>query len=293
ITFIAFFGNAIVIHIVATRAYMKTTFNFLIVNMAIADLLVSVMVMPLQFLYYGQQWISDWIGSVTCKWVNFSGTLSITASIIALVAISLDRYFAIIHPFKHLPIIRNTKLITSFIWIVSALFNVLYLVLFEVNLGRKSGVWECHMNWNTISRDGKEQFEFARTYFMATLILLYIVPLVVIGTLYVLIGRKLWSRKIPGVTTANVKRYAETSKRKVLRMLIIVVVVFALCWLPAHIMHIIIYYHSDIYFQIVQNTPIVESIVFFLCHANSAINPILYVVLNKKFQREFINVMSF
>lgn len=48
IMFVAFFGNILVIHLVATRTYMKTTFNFLIVNMAIADLLVSLFIMPLQ-----------------------------------------------------------------------------------------------------------------------------------------------------------------------------------------------------------------------------------------------------
>ena len=41
-----FFGNACIIYIVATRTQMKTTFNFLIVNMAIGDLLVSLFIMP-------------------------------------------------------------------------------------------------------------------------------------------------------------------------------------------------------------------------------------------------------
>ena len=45
---VAFLGNVLVIYVVASRSYMKTTFNFLIVNMAIADLLVSVLIMPIQ-----------------------------------------------------------------------------------------------------------------------------------------------------------------------------------------------------------------------------------------------------
>ena len=43
-----FFGNTCIIYIVATRARMKTTFNFLIVNMAIGDLLVSIFIMPFE-----------------------------------------------------------------------------------------------------------------------------------------------------------------------------------------------------------------------------------------------------
>ena len=41
-----FFGNACIIYIVASHKRMKSTFNFLIVNMAIGDLLVSLFIMP-------------------------------------------------------------------------------------------------------------------------------------------------------------------------------------------------------------------------------------------------------
>lgn len=41
-----FFGNACIIYIVASHKTMKSTFNFLIVNMAIGDLLVSLFIMP-------------------------------------------------------------------------------------------------------------------------------------------------------------------------------------------------------------------------------------------------------
>ena len=43
---IGFFGNALVIYIVASRKRMKSTFNFLIVNMAIGDFLVCLFIMP-------------------------------------------------------------------------------------------------------------------------------------------------------------------------------------------------------------------------------------------------------
>ena len=104
---------------------------------------------------------------------------------------------------------------------------------------------------------------------------------------------KLSSRKIPGHSTANVVRKAQRAKRKVLRMLIIVVVVFTLCWLPAHLIHLAKFYESDWFKSIIRKAPLLESIAFFLCHANSAINPCLYVTLNEKFKREFLNLMRY
>lgn len=241
-------------------------------------------------MYAGQTWISGGLGSVTCKFVNFSGGLSIAASIITLVFISLDRYFAILHPFVDVPVIRNTKLVTSLIWISSSLCFSLYLVLFDSVPATDGSRWDCRMVWNYLSSDRSKQYEVARAYFMTTFVVLYLIPLAIIAGLYILIGRRLWSREIPGVTTAHQKRQNESSKRKVLRMLIIVVVTFALCWLPTHIMHLLGYFFTDTYKALLAFGH-VETSFYFLSHANSAINPCFYIFLNERFNREFKNIL--
>ncbi|KAL9980905.1 hypothetical protein ACROYT_G009547 [Oculina patagonica] len=287
-----FFGNACVIYIVASRKRMKSTFNFLIVNMAIGDLLVTLFIMPFEvkFLYAGQTWISGGLGSVTCKFVYFSGVLSIAATIITLVFISLDRYFAILHPFVDVPVIRNTKLVTSVIWISSSLYFSLYLVLFDSVPTADGSRFVCRMVWNYLYTDRAKQFEVARAYFMTTFVVLYLIPLAAIAGLYIPIGRRLWSREIPGVSTAHQKRQNESSKRKVLRMLIIVVVTFALCWLPTHIMHLLGYFFTEKYKALLAIGH-VETSFYFLSHANSAINPCLYIFLNQRFNLEFKNIL--
>lgn len=288
-----FFGNACIIYIVATRTRMKSTFNFLIVNMAIGDFLVSLFIMPteVKFLYQGLTWFSGGLGAVTCKFVNFAGVLSIAASIITLVFISLDRYFAILHPFSDVPVIRNTKLVTSVIWISSSLYFSLYLVLFD-SVPEEGGRWVCRMVWSYLADDRETRFQIGRAYFMITFVVLYLIPLAVIAGLYIPIGRRLWSREIPGETTAHQKRQSRLSKRKVLRMLIIVVATFALCWLPTHIMHLMIYFFTDTYHKLLA-VGNVETSFYFLSHANSAINPCLYIFLNQRFNHEFKNILRF
>lgn len=246
--------------------------------------------LQVKFLYAGLTWIPGGLGSVTCKFVNFSGALSIAATIITLVFISLDRYFAILHPFVDVPVIRNTKLVTSVIWISSSLYFSLYLVLFDSVPSSKGPYFECRMVWNYLSADRAKQFEVARAYFMTTFVVLYLIPLSAIAGLYIPIGRRLWSREIPGVTTAHQKRQNESSKRKVLRMLIIVVVTFALCWLPTHIMHLLGYFFTEKYNALLAIGH-VETSFYFLSHANSAINPCLYIFLNQRFNQEFKNIL--
>ena len=242
------------------------------------------------FLYIGLTWLPGGFGSVTCKFVKFSGVLSIAATIITLVFISLDRYFAILHPFADVPIIRNTKLVTSLIWISSSLYFSLYLVLYDSVPSADGSSWECRMIWSYLSSDRMKQFEIGRAYFMTTFVVLYLFALVIIATLYILIGRRLWSRVIPGASTVSQKRQNESSKRKVLRMLIIVVVVFALCWLPSHIVHLMGYFFTPTYVALLSHEYL-ESSFYFLSHANSAINPCLYIFLNQRFNHEFKNVV--
>ena len=242
-----------------------------------------------KFLYLRQTWFSGGFGSVTCKFVNFAGVLSIAATVITLIFISLDRFFAILHPFADVPVIRNTKLVTTVIWISSSLYFSLYLVLFDI-VPEPDGTWHCRMVWSYLSQNRNTRLQIARAYFMTLFVVLYLFPLAVIAGLYIPIGRRLWSREIPGESTATQKRQNRSSKRKVLRMLIIVVMTFALCWLPSHVMHLLQFFCTKEYRSLLAVGP-VETIFFFLSHANSAINPCLYIFLNQRFNHEFKNIL--
>lgn len=244
----------------------------------------------MKFLYLELAWLPGGFGVVTCKFVNFAGVLSIAATIITLVFISLDRYFAILHPFAHVPVIRNTKLVTSIIWIVSSLYFSLYLVLFDIVPDEKGHTWVCKMVWTYLSDNRQTRILISRAYFMITFVVLYLIPLAIIAALYILIGRRLWLHKIPGESTSHQKRQSQASKRKVLRMLIIVVLTFALCWLPTHIMHLLAYFFAETYRKLIKIDHL-ESSFYFLSHANSAINPCLYIFLNQRFNYELKNIL--
>lgn len=73
-------------------------------------------------------------------------------------------------------------------------------------------------------------------------------------------------------------------------MLVIVVVLFAACWFPFHIVFIYIEFHPQTY----EPTQAIFSLVLFvqwLMFANSACNPLVYAVLNLNYRREFIRIL--
>ena len=240
----------------------------------------------MKLLYIGLAWISEAVGKVTCKLFSFLRNLLIAVSIVTLVFITVDRYFAILHPLRDMRLIRNTKLVTAVIWILSCLYFLLYLLVFDVVKSADGFHWECRTVWNFFSSDRRVQVSIARAYFMTMFLILYLVPLVFIAWVHVLIGRHVCSRQIPGEPTAHQRHQNELSKRKVLRMIIIVVVTFALCWLPAHIQHLLIFYFANTYKALLKVERL-NSVLYFLAHANSPINPCLLIGLNQRFNNEF------
>lgn len=122
----------------------------------------------------------------------------------------------------------------------------------------------------------------------------FLLPFAVISVLYTLVARKLWLHEVPvDYNASENQREQEIPKKKVIRMLIIVVVVFVVCWLRLHV------YQMDDGVSIVVSRftrgtdwgPYVIYICYWLSQANSAINPWLYIGLNGKMKATFKNMI--
>jgi hypothetical protein len=86
---VAAIGNAVVIWIVLVNRQMRTVTNAFIVNLSIADIMVSTLNVIFNFVYMLN---GDWrFGSTYCKVSNFIAILSVAASVFTLMAISIDR----------------------------------------------------------------------------------------------------------------------------------------------------------------------------------------------------------
>lgn len=274
----ALLGNIVVIYLVYKLPSMHTLPNMLLVNMCVANLLVTSFAMPYSILYLFLQyhWLSGHLGNVTCKLTHFSYALSIAASIFALLLISLDRYYAVLHALKRRPLLlRSTKCATLGIWIFSCAFMSPYL--FQFRVVRRYSTSFCIISWSPL-----DNVTASRAYFITVFVFLYSLPLLGIGFAYSLIGSNLWRRKIPGQQIKSNRRVADRSKHKVVRMLIVVVVVFALCWIPAHLMHFLSYFQTELYFSL---HPLIVLLSFWLCHANSAISPWLFLLMHQNFRQ--------
>ena len=117
-------GNCLVCISVAMVKRLQTPSNLLIVSLAVADLLVGILVMPLTatLQIYGA-WM---LGPAVCDMWTTTDVLLCTASILNLCMISVDRYFVITRPFqyamKRTP--KRMAVMITIVWVVSAVVSI-------------------------------------------------------------------------------------------------------------------------------------------------------------------------
>ena len=279
---VALSANILLIYIVLKRPTMKTTTNYLFANMAAVNLLVAVFIMPyaIKSLYVADVWFEGVLGEISCRLVHFAYGISIAGSIFSLTAISLDQFYAILFPMKRIAVIRNTRFITGLIWISSVVLMSPYLAMFGVRETTRSQ-HECI--YVVVSR------VITEIHYSLLFVFLYAFPLLLIATLYILIGRKLWFRTVRGNIHSIHRQAAEMSKRRVIRMLVIVIATFSFCWLPVHAFHMCTAFEPHLIRNMASYWWL---LIVFFAHANSAVNPCLEIALNRKFRAEFFKLWT-
>ncbi|XP_074523315.1 substance-K receptor [Halichoeres trimaculatus] len=273
-------GNVTVIWIILAHRRMRTVTNYLIVNLAFSDVSMATFNTLVNFVYALH---NDWyFGLGYCRFQNFFPITAMFSSIYSMAAIAVDRYMAIIHPLKPRLSSYSTKVMIAVIWIVAILlaFPQCYYSVTRFYYPRTV----CMVDWPD-DYGGTHQL----SYQYALILLSYLLPLLVMLVTYSLVGRLLWGAHIPGEATDHYHSQI-TAKRKVVKMMVVVVVTFALCWLPYHIYFILGSFNLDIYKKhYIQQ---VYLAVFWLAMSSTMYNPIIYCCLNQRFRAGFRHAFS-
>ncbi|CAI4225238.1 unnamed protein product [Auanema sp. JU1783] len=122
LVFVVVLGNALVIAAVLLRRRLRSATGLLILSLGVADLMVGIVILP--FSIANEVLSGYWIfGDTWCTiWVTMDIWMC-TASIYNLVAISIDRYIAIIKPLNYPMLVTKfrARCIVALVWIGSFL----------------------------------------------------------------------------------------------------------------------------------------------------------------------------
>ncbi|XP_034943152.1 tachykinin-like peptides receptor 86C isoform X3 [Chelonus insularis] len=279
-------GNIIVMWIVLAHRRMRTVTNYLLVNLSIADLMMSLLNCIFNFIFMLN---SNWpFGVVYCTVNNFVANVTVASSTFTLVVISFDRYMAIMRPLQHHMSRRRTTVALILIWLASALLAMPCL-LYSTTLTRRYSNGKsrivCYMLWP----DG--DYLNSRSEYIYNLVFLgvtYLIPMIVMAVCYTLMGRKLWGSKSIGEHTQH-QKYSMKSKRKVVKMFIVIVTIFAVCWLPYHGFFIFLYHYKNI-----MDSSYVQHVYlsfYWLAMSNAMVNPLIYYWMNNRFRMYFQQII--
>ena len=148
---IGFIGNVLVIRIVHKMREMHTITNYLLVNLAFSDI-VAILMVPLFFISHLSGFLSDGFGKLVCKFLPF-GEISITVSSFTLTVLAVERYHALLKPFRTELRLNevNIKKAISLIWVSSVLLRLPLFVFHEWNESQSTCVdsYSLHMNQAT------------------------------------------------------------------------------------------------------------------------------------------------
>ncbi|XP_075457472.1 substance-P receptor-like isoform X2 [Ascaphus truei] len=273
IVIVSMVGNIIVMWIILAHKRMRTVTNYFLVNLAFAEASMSAFNTVINFTYaIHNEW---YYGLIYCKFHNLFPISAVFASIYSMTAIALDRYMAINHPLKPRLSATATKIVICVIWILafSLAFPLGYYAIAESADNREV----CHVAFNK---------KFAKLYQLSVVGLIYFLPLLVIGCAYTFIGKTLWAGEIPGDSS---DRYHEqtVAKRKVVKMMIVVVCTFAVCWLPYHIYFLLQIFDYQLNQKFFQQLYLG---IMWLAMSSTMYNPIIYCCLNDRFRIGFKHV---
>ena len=273
-------GNTVIGIIVYKTKTMRKPINFLIVNMAISDMLLPVFFIPfeIQTLYTDSWLIGGPLGQALCKLVVFLSNVSLIVSIQSLVLIAVDRFGVVVYPLRS-PLI-NSKLCAFFIlatWIVAIAIespDLLALKLVEDLKGRRV----CIFDLNEVFGEFSSLVNYTASY----IVVLFFIPFVVIAILYIIIYLKLKTKKKPGERSVNAgQQRRQQRERNVLKMAIAIVLGFAVCFLPYSISHLLTLFASD---MLSCGFQYFFPVAHFLARANCAINPCICFIFSGNYR---------
>lgn len=262
-------GNLIVVMAVFIdpNKDLRSPFMYLVANLAVADLLVGLVTEPVSAVYHIKNALGIIDYEILATAVHMPFFISCTASVLSLAALTVDRYVAITSPIRYRTTLSPMRAIIACIvvWTLSLSFPFAYLYL--------------------------GFFHFAFLFANTAVVLTFLILLFAYVRIYKIFRRQVkeWDRLHHGKEDSPVKKLKVRWEQKITKTLLIMLMLFILCYLPACALIYVINLCNSCNCHLVLWSRDVQ---FLLILANSSMNPFVYSWRLNNCRRAFLWIVT-
>ncbi|KAL6739152.1 hypothetical protein Aduo_012637 [Ancylostoma duodenale] len=226
------------------------------------------------------------LGSFYCRFNNMMGITPICASVFTMIVMSIDRYWAIVHPMRRRPGKHATVAVICLIWILAVICGIPAFMASKLELNYFYDGETLFADTLCLSDnypDGTAQNSTIGALYNNGLIAVqYLLPLMILSCAYYRVGVVLRKNQAVG-DSRHAKSIA--AKKKAAFMLALVVFIFMVVWLP-----------YNAYFLLSSIIPLPENRktglyiyinIYWLGMSSTVFNPIIYYFMNRRFRVGF------
>ncbi|MBN3310986.1 apelin receptor A [Amia ocellicauda] len=281
-------GNGVVIFTVWKSKSKRRAADVYIGNLALADL-TFVITLPLWAVYtaLGYHWP---FGVALCKISSYVVLVNMYASVFCLTCLSFDRYLAIVHSLSSTRLRSRGTMIASLgiIWLLSGVLAVPTL-LFRTTVVDEFNKTTCAMDFSLVTTARQHESLWIAGLSLSSSLLGFLLPFLLMTVFYCFIGSTV-TRHFHNL------RKEDQKKRRLLKIITTLVVVFALCWTPFHVLKSI---DALAYLQLAPNSCSLMRFLLLahpyatcLAYVNSCLNPFLYAFFDLRFRSQCLCLLN-
>ncbi|XP_037535884.1 KISS1 receptor b [Nematolebias whitei] len=272
-------GNSLVIHVVTKHQQMRTVTNFFIVNLATTDIVFLVCCVPFTATLYP---LPSWIfGEFMCRLVSYLQQVTAQATCITLSAMSVDRCFVTVYPLQSLRH-RSPRValgISVSIWISSLLLSIPVAVYQRL----EAGYW---FGPQTYCSEIFPSEQLQRAFIIYCFLAVYLLPLLTIAGCSAFMLKRMGQVSVnPSDCSYQLQVQAGRAaavRARVSRMVVVMVVLFLICWGPIQVCILMQAFGLRSY--ILYKLKIWGHC---MSYTNSAVNPLVYAFMGNNFRKAF------
>ena len=274
-------GNALVISVILLHRRMQTPMNCLLANLALADFMVGLFLIPRTLLNDLYTHPGGWVGDLLCKMLTHGcfTYLAAVATMLTLMFIAWERYYAVMYPHSSRGRINANKLrlLIALSWVVACGYASLEFWVIKFHKKEKS----CIYDWSET---------LWKIDVFVWCIGLSLVPLGIQVGLYVRVVYRLWGKK------AQVNEISQRSlmikRKKLTKTVILISFINIMLRLPIDVHYFLSTFAGNVFTTAEWWVPISFSVSHLMLVLNSAVNPAIYAAQDRTFRRHILRLLT-